>query len=380
MKNKFQIKQKLILITALSACLCSTHSYPNFKTVLQLNNIVDTIKGNNKSTKNDSNYFQDIENKLQQFKLYYLKIEAEKKWLLIPPIKKQLKKGDSSHIIVYLKSNLQKSGDYLGLDTNTFFNEDINQAILHFQKRVGIEQNGIINNMLIFRINGYLDYTLKQIDASMKTISALAVNESRDFILINIPDFYLKLFKDNIPQIEMKVIVGKYKNQTPTFNTNLDAVVVCPYWNVPKSIEQKEILPLLKKDPSYLDKHNMEWNNGIIRQRPGPTNSLGRIKFIISNRYAVFMHDTPIKNLFEKRVRMFSHGCIRLNDAKKIALYVLQQEKNWDSLKLENTIKDNKEKMVELKSPIPVYVSYLTAWVDENGTLQLRDDIYGKNK
>ena len=92
------------------------------------------------------------------------------------------------------------------------------------------------------------------------------------------------------------------------------------------------------------------------------------------------MHDTPIKNLFEKRVRMFSHGCIRLNDAKKIALYVLQQEKNWDSLKLENTIKDNKEKMVELKSPIPVYVSYLTAWVDENGTLQLRDDIYEKNK
>jgi murein L,D-transpeptidase YcbB/YkuD len=149
---------------------------------------------------------------------------------------------------------------------------------------------------------------------------------------------------------------------------------------VPKSIEQKEILPLLRKNPSYLKKHNMEWSNGIIRQRPGPTNSLGRIKFLIPNRYSVFLHDTPIKSLFEKRVRTFSHGCIRLNDAKKLALYLMQKEKDWDSIRLENAINENKEKKVELSTPIPVYVSYLTAWVDENGILQLRDDIYGRNK
>jgi murein L,D-transpeptidase YcbB/YkuD len=156
--------------------------------------------------------------------------------------------------------------------------------------------------------------------------------------------------------------------------------VVCPYWNVPKSIEQKEILPLLKKNPSYLEKHNMEWSNGIIRQRPGPTNSLGRIKFLIPNRHSIFLHDTPVKSLFEKRVRTFSHGCIRLNDAKKLALYIMQQNKTWDSVKLENTILENIEKKVEVKMPIPVYVSYSTAWIDEKGLLQLRDDIYGRNK
>ena len=357
----------------------SIKSFSNTKPVQQINHLVVASSQVFKSPISDSNYFHKMENKLQQFKLHYSNIDANKNWLIIPKIKKQLKIGDSSSVIIFVKKNLKKTGDYKGLDSNNVFNIDLNKAILHFQNRVGLEQNGNINNMFIFRLNGYLDYTLRQIDASMKIISALALNESRDFILINIPDFYLKLFKDNIPQIEMKVIVGKYKNQTPTFNTNLDAVVVCPYWNVPKSIEQKEILPLLNKNPSYLEKHNMEWNNGIIRQRPGPTNSLGRIKFVISNRYAVFMHDTPIKNLFEKRVRMFSHGCIRLNDAKKIALYLLQQEKNWDSLRLENAIKDNNEKMVKLKTPIPVYVSYLTAWVDEIGVLQMRDDIYGKN-
>ena len=271
-------------------------------------------------------------------------------------------------------------GDYVGIDTNIYFNEGLKLGVINFQKRMGIDQNGIINNSLILSINNSVDYVIKQIEASIKTISKLADIGVGDFIYVNIPAFNLQVFKNNIPQIEMKVIVGKYKNQTPTFNTVLNSLVVCPYWNVPKSIEQKEILPLLKKNPNYLNKHNMEWSNGIIRQRPGPTNSLGRIKFIIPNQYAVFMHDTPIKSLFEKRVRMFSHGCIRLNDAKKLALYLMQHDKRWDSAKLENAIIENMEKRIEVKAPIPVYISYLTAWVDDDGVLQLRDDIYGRNK
>ncbi len=333
-----------------------------------------------KSPNSDSNYFQKMVIKLQQVKWYYLKIKAEKNWTNIPTIKNKLQVGDSLISIIHIKNNLKKSGDYAGLDRSFYFNEDLKLAIIHFQKRMGMDQNGIINNALILRINKNVDYVLKQIEASIKTISDLTEIDVRDFIYVNIPDFHLQVYKNNIPQIEMKVIVGKFKNKTPTFNTTLNAVVVCPYWNVPKSIEQKEILPLLRKNHNYLEKHNMEWSNGIIRQRPGPTNSLGRIKFIIPNRYSVFLHDTPIKSLFEKRVRMFSHGCIRLNDAKKLALYVLQQEKNWDSLRLENAINENKEKKVKLSTPIPVYVSYLTAWVDENGILQLREDIYGKYK
>lgn len=346
----------------------------------QIHKIVCSSKLNFKPPNSDSNYFQKMEFKLQQLKSFYLKIYTEKNWTNIAKIKNKLQVGDSAITIIHIKNNLKKTGDYVGLDRNFYFNEDLKLAIIHFQKRMGMDPNGIINNALIFRINTNVEYVLKQIDASIKTISDLCEIGVRDFIYINIPAFHLQVFKNNNPQIEMKVIVGKFKNKTPTFNTTLNAVVVCPYWNVPKSIEQKEILPLLRKNHNYLEKHNMEWTNGIIRQRPGPTNSLGRIKFVIPNRYSVFLHDTPVKSLFEKRVRMFSHGCIRLNDAKKIALYLLKQEKNWDSLRLENLIKENKEKMVELKTPIPVYVSYLTAWVDEKGLLQLRDDIYGRNK
>ena len=358
----------------------SLKSFSKPNPVQQINKLVLAYNSISNNPNSDSNYFQKMEVKLQQVKLYYLKVVAEKKWTVIPKIKTKLQIGDSSISIVNIKKNLKKTGDYNGLDSNVYFNEDFKLAIINFQKRMGMDQSGIINNALILRINTSVYNILKQIDASIKKISELANIGESDFIYVNIPAFHLQVFKNNIPQIEMKVIVGKYKNKTPTFNTTLEAVVVCPYWNVPKSIEQKEILPLLRKHPNYLEKHNMEWNNGIIRQRPGPTNSLGRIKFIIPNRYSVFLHDTPIKSLFEKRVRMFSHGCIRLNDARKLALYLMQQDNTWDSAKLENAIMENLEKRVEVKTPIPVYVSYLTAWVDEKGIFQMRDDIYGKNK
>ena len=381
MINSFHKKPSLFFL--MSAFCLSPFSINTFSKSIPDQQLLKLVRSTNfiiKSPNSDSNYFQKMEIKLQQVKSYYLKINAEKNWINIPRIKNKLQVGDSSITIIGIKNNLKKTGDYVGLDRSFYFNEDLKLSIIHFQKRMGMEQNGIINNALIFRINTIVDFVLKQISSSIITLSDLSKNDVSDFIYVNIPAFHLQVFKNNIPQIEMKVIVGKYKNQTPTFNTNLEAVVICPFWNVPKSIEQKEILPLLKKNPSYLEKHNMEWSNGIIRQRPGPSNSLGRIKFVIPNQFAVFMHDTPIKSLFEKRVRMFSHGCIRLNDAKKLALYLLQQEKNWDSLKLENLIKDNKEKMIELITPIPVYVRYLTAWVDEKGVLQLRDDIYGKYK
>lgn len=381
MFNSLHKKPNLFFLMS-SFCLLpfSLKTFSKSISDLQIHKLVRSSNLSFKSPNSDSNYFQKMEIKLQQVKSYYSKIETEKNWTNIAKIKNKLQLGDSAITIIHIKNNLKKTGDYVGLDRSFYFNEDLKLAIINFQKRIGMDQNGIINNALILRINTNVGYVLKQIDASIKTISDLGEIDLRDFIYVNIPDFHLQVFKNNIPQIEMKVIVGKYKNQTPTFNTNLNAVVVCPYWNVPKSIEQKEILPLLRKNPGYLKKHNMEWSNGIIRQRPGPTNSLGRIKFIIPNRYSVFLHDTPIKSLFEKRVRMFSHGCIRLNDAKKLALYLMQEENDWDSIRLENAINENKEKKLELRTPIPVYVSYLTAWVDEKGILQLRDDIYGKYK
>ena len=368
------------LMVIVCAFFFSLKSFSKSNPFQQINKHGIAYNSNSNTPNSDSNYFQKMEVKLQQVKLYYLKIETESSWTVIPKIKKKLQIGDSSITIVRIKKNLKKTGDYNGLDSNFYFNEDLKLAIINFQKRMGMDQDGIINNTVISRINTSVYNILKQIDASIKKISELAIIGESDFIYVNIPAFQMKVFKNNKPQMEMKVIVGKYKNQTPTFNTTLDAIVVCPYWNVPKSIEQKEILPLLRKHSNYLEKHDMEWSNGIIRQRPGPTNSLGRIKFIIPNRYSVFLHDTPIKSLFEKRVRMFSHGCIRLNDAKKLALYLMKQDVTWDSIKLENTILENREKRVEVKMPIPVYVSYITAWVDEKGILQLRDDIYGKHK
>jgi murein L,D-transpeptidase YcbB/YkuD len=188
----------------------------------QIHKLVSSSNLSYKSPNSDSNYFQKMEIKLQQVKSYYLKIETEKNWTNIAKIKNKLQVGDSAITIIHLKNNLKKTGDYVGLDRSFYFNEDLKLAILNFQKRLGMDQNGIINNALILRINTNVEYVLKQIDASIKTISDLGEIGERDFIYVNIPAFHLQVFKNNIPQIEMKVIVGKYKIQTPTFNTKCD--------------------------------------------------------------------------------------------------------------------------------------------------------------
>ena len=120
----------------------------------------------------------------------------------------------------------------------------------------------------------------------------------------------------------------------------------------------------------------MEWEGNKLRQLPGKSNSLGLIKFLFPNPYDVYLHDTPMKNLFNSNTRTYSHGCIRLEDAKKLALYLLRNDSNWNEVKLSKTIENNKEIFIKLIQPMPIYVKYFTAWVDENGELQLRKDIY----
>jgi murein L,D-transpeptidase YcbB/YkuD len=178
----------------------------------------------------------------------------------------------------------------------------------------------------------------------------------------------------------MKVVVGKDVHQTVVFNGEIKYVVFSPYWNVTPSIMKKEILPALKKNPDYLKKNNMEWNGNSIRQKPGPSNSLGLVKFLFPNSYNIYLHDTPAKDLFNQHMRAFSHGCIRLADPKKLAMYLLKDDPSWTEQKIDQAMHAGKEKYVTLKDPVPVFIGYLTAWVDSYGKLNLRKDIYKRDK
>jgi L,D-transpeptidase YcbB len=157
--------------------------------------------------------------------------------------------------------------------------------------------------------------------------------------------------------------------------------VFSPYWNVPQSIVEKEILPGLEKNPNYLADHNMEQTGTedgfpVIRQLPGPDNSLGRVKFLFPNSFDIYFHDTNAKDLFNRDKRAFSHGCIRLAEPEKMAQYLLRKQPEWTPEKIEEAMNSGEEKYVRLKDPVPVFISYYTAWVDEEGRLNFRDDIY----
>jgi murein L,D-transpeptidase YcbB/YkuD len=136
----------------------------------------------------------------------------------------------------------------------------------------------------------------------------------------------------------------------------------------------------MKRDRNYLARHNMEWNKGAVRQKPGPNNSLGKVKFLFPNNHNIYLHDSPAESLFNEEKRAFSHGCIRLANPKELAIWVLRKQPDWTEKKIEKAMNAGKEKFVTLASAIPVFLGYFTAWVDEKGNLNFRDDIYGHDK
>jgi murein L,D-transpeptidase YcbB/YkuD len=206
------------------------------------------------------------------------------------------------------------------------------------------------------------------------------VVKARELIFVNIPSYMLFFNRNGQRILESPVVVGKTMNKTVIFSGNMSSVVFSPYWNVPPSILAKEVKPGIKKDPNYLAKHNMEWyNNGQVRQKPGKSNSLGKVKFIFPNSNNIYLHDTPSKSLFAKESRAFSHGCVRVGKPRDLAIKILENDPDWTVEKIDAAMNAGTEKWVSLKTKIPVYIGYFTAWVDEKGDINFYDDVYKRD-
>jgi murein L,D-transpeptidase YcbB/YkuD len=224
------------------------------------------------------------------------------------------------------------------------------------------------------------------------------------YVLVNIANFELAVVEGSSQVMSMRAIVGKHYQRTPAFSSQMTYLVLNPYWNIPTSIAVKETLPLIRKDLDYLKKNDIkvflvqgshktevdpasvDWSkvsskefNYFFRQEPGPMNALGRIKFMFPNKFNVYLHDTPHKELFEKPVREFSHGCIRIEKPLELAEYLLSGDPHWTRENLLSALEVSVNRTVRLPHPIGVHVQYWTAWVDDDGKLQLRDDVYGRD-
>jgi L,D-transpeptidase YcbB len=261
------------------------------------------------------------------------------------------------------------------------FDDGLASAIAQFQARHGINVDSSLGKETLDALNVPAEYRLGQIAANLERTRWLPRALGSRYIYVNVPAFQLRAFDKGEPVLEMKVIVGQeYEDKaTPVFSDSMETVVFRPYWNITPDIQAKEIEPKLASNPGYLAANDMEYYNDggqrRIRQRPGPKNSLGFVKFLFPNDFNIYLHDTPNHELFDKDVRAFSHGCIRVEKPDELAQWVL----GWDATKVEQAMREGADNRgVKLPQKIPVYIAYGTTYV-RDGQLFFGNDLYHRD-
>ncbi len=322
--------------------------------------------------------------KLDSALVVYIQMAKGGGWPTIEITNFKMMKGVKSPEISQLKKRLAASGDFLKSDTSQVFNALLEVALKKMQKAYGLAETGKPDKQFITQLNVPLEDRIRQMKINLERMRWMP-GDNADRLWANIPEFKLHVFENNKEELDINIVVGKAANRTVIFSDTLRYIVFSPYWNVPQSIVEKEILPSIAKHSNYLSRNNMEilkYSNGIpvIRQKPGGANALGKVKFLFPNRYNIYFHDTPAKTLFSNQQRAFSHGCIRLQKPVELAKFLLKDQPAWDDARIDSAMNQEKEQWVTLLSARPVYVVYFTSWVDHEGILNFRDDIYGHDK
>ncbi len=338
----------------------------------------------------------------------YLQIKANGGWPMVV-LHTKLKPGGSDEGVLALRERLRITGDYVPCEKSVediVYDSCLQKAVKHFQARNGLSPDGVVGRGTLAVLNKTVDQRITTIRLNLDRIKWLADRHSKRHIIINIPDFKL-YFEENGKLIEsIRVITGKPNHPTPIFSDTVEYIVLNPYWNVPKSIIQKEFVPKLIRNPNAMKRKGIEirqgwgknakvvnpskvnWRNYVdgtpmpfhFAQLPGKRNALGKIKFLFPNKFSVYMHDTPSKGLFKRSKRAFSHGCVRLQKPRELLKTFSTFNSNIDFDKAQKILKGKTKTSITLKEKVPVDVIYLTAWVDYDGNLQFRNDIYGYDR
>lgn len=315
----------------------------------------------------------------------YVEIEKQGGWVAISLPNTSFKKGSSNQIISTVKKRLQQSGDYNTKDTSTIYNGELESAVKKMQASFGSKDDGIIGKAFIRQLNISATERIKQILINLERMRWMPEANDGSLIVVNIPEYILHVLEGRDAVFSMPVVVGKQGHNTVLFSGSLNHVVFNPYWNLPPNIVENEVMPAMEKNENYLAEHNMEMTGEddglpVIRQLPGDKNELGKVKFLFPNSFNIYFHDTPHKDLFAQSKRAFSHGCIRLSDPAKLANYLLRDQPEWNEERIDSIMKGDKEKWVAVKKPVPVLIYYYTAWANEEGVMQWREDTYGRDR
>lgn len=327
----------------------------------------------------------------------YRRVEAQGGWLQIPSGSK-LQVGDQDERVLILRKRLALTGDLKEKGGNDLFDEPLVEGVRRFQERHGLEQDGALGKETVAALNVPVSDRIRQMELNLDRLKNRG-NPAIRRVEVNIPEFRLRVMEGNTPVLMMNVVLGQRRQwQTPLLDSQIRFLILNPKWYVPPTIFRKEVLAHIQKDVAYLTRQNMVVldANGVVDpatvdwtqvdpkapqykivQREGPANSLGRIKFMFPNKYAVYLHDTPQKKLFGRRVRALSHGCVRVEKPLDLAEYLMRESPDWTRERIVSSIQSGKNRSVDLPESVPLHILYLTSWVEPDGTVQFRDDIYG---
>ncbi|MDP1651675.1 MAG: L,D-transpeptidase family protein [Rhodocyclaceae bacterium] len=274
------------------------------------------------------------------------------------------------------------------------------EGIIAFQRRHGLEPDGVIGKETLVQLNVPPSVRVRQIELNIARLKQLP--SSPRLLIVNVPEFMLRAYEQAEEKLRMKIIVGNaLRTRTPMFVEDMRYIEFSPYWNVPPSIARKETIPKLRRDPQYFEAQGFEFYTGNgsvvttladenleavlqgqmrIRQRPGAKNALGGIKFVFPNNDNIYMHHTPAIQLFKKARRDFSHGCIRVEEPLALALFVLRNEPGWDEERILAAMAKGRSATLRLREPLPVLIAYFTAVAEEDGRVHFFPDLYGFDK
>jgi murein L,D-transpeptidase YcbB/YkuD len=344
--------------------------------------------------------------RLKEAYLVYRTLALRGEGPLIPEGPK-LQREDRGARVAALRSRLAATGD---LDRQQApeadaFDERVEQGLKQFQWRHGLVVDGVAGPETVAALNVQAEDRARRIALNMERWRWQPRDLGSRYILVNVANFGLEVVEDDDVVLSMRTVVGRPYRRTPVFSAQMTYLVFSPFWQVPPGIAGRDILPRIRKDADYLsrerirvfqgwgpeavdvDPASVDWNQieprtlpYRFRQDPGPSNPLGGVKFMFPNRFNVYLHDTPSKELFDEVARAFSSGCIRVEKAAALASYLLRNDSSWTPEEIHKAMGAGWDQTVSLPEPIVVHLRYWTAWVGRDGVVHFRDDIYQQDK
>jgi murein L,D-transpeptidase YcbB/YkuD len=334
---------------------------------------------------------------MQNAMMQYQQIVSNGGWQPVPQTQKPLELGAVDSTVQNLRQRLMISGDLpqsAGMSPN--FDSYVDGAVRRFQARHGLPADGVVGEFSLKAMNIPAQTRLGQLHTNMVRIQTMSGDLGQRYVVVNIPAASIEAVEANRVVLRNTAIVGSISRQSPTLNSKIYEVILNPYWTAPRSIIQKDIMPIMRKDPTYLERNairlidgsgneiapsTIDWSaekapNLTFRQDPGKINAMSSTKINFHNTHAVYMHDTPQQGLFNKLMRFESSGCVRVQNVRDLTTWLLRDTAAWNRQEIERVIATRQNNPIRLNQEVPVFFVYISAWSTKDSVVQFRDDIY----